>query len=77
MSGRKVLAGAVALLTAMAVAGGCGSQSSDSSQPGTVRLAVTDLQGLEELQREFGAFKACLRTVFRSDPSTRPGRVEV
>lgn len=52
-----MIAGAVALLTAMAVAGGCSSPSSESGQPDTLRLAVTDLQGLEELQREFGAFK--------------------
>jgi phosphonate transport system substrate-binding protein len=60
MSGRKVLATAVAVLSAAALAVGCSSQTSDSAQPGTVRLAVTDLQGLEELQREFGAFQASL-----------------
>lgn len=49
------------MLSAAAVTVGCSSgQSTDSAQPGTVRLAVTDLQGLEELQREFGAFQAKL-----------------
>jgi phosphonate transport system substrate-binding protein len=41
----------MAVLTAAALAVGCSSQSSDPGQPDTVRLAVTDLQGLEELQR--------------------------
>ena len=44
----------MAVLTAAAVTVGCSSESSDASQPETVRLAVTDLQGLEELQREYG-----------------------
>lgn len=57
MSTRGLVAGAMAVLTAAALAVGCSSQSSDPGQPDTVRLAVTDLQGLEELQREFGAFK--------------------
>jgi phosphonate transport system substrate-binding protein len=57
MSARGVIASAMAVLTAASVVVGCGSQSSDTGQPDTVRLAVTDLQGLEELQREFGAFK--------------------
>ena len=47
----------MAVLTAAAVTAGCSSESSDASQPETIRLAVTDLQGLEELQREYGAFK--------------------
>lgn len=58
MSARGLVAGAMAVLTAAAVTVGCSSESSDTGQPDTVRLAVTDLQGLEELQREFGAFKA-------------------
>lgn len=33
------------------------SCSDDDESANTLRLAVTDLQGLEELQREFGAFK--------------------
>jgi phosphonate transport system substrate-binding protein len=60
MSGR-IATGVVAVLSAAAVTVGCSSgQPTDSAQPGTVRLAVTDLQGLEELQREFGAFQAKL-----------------
>lgn len=58
MSARRVIASAMALLTAMAVVAGC--SAGDAAQPGqppTLRFAVTDLQGLEELQREFGAFK--------------------
>jgi phosphonate transport system substrate-binding protein len=47
----------MAVLTAAALTVGCSSESSDAGQPETVRFAVTDLQGLEELQREFGAFK--------------------
>jgi phosphonate transport system substrate-binding protein len=57
MSGRKFVAGAVTVLSAAAVVVGCGGQPSDQEQAGTVRLAVTDLQGLEELQREYGAFE--------------------
>lgn len=45
------------MLAVAAMATGCSSQPSESDQAGTLRLAVTDLQGLEELQREFGAFK--------------------
>ncbi|MGE2835299.1 phosphate/phosphite/phosphonate ABC transporter substrate-binding protein [Mycobacterium sp. SMC-4] len=58
MSGRKVVTGAVVLLSAAALAVGCSSQPSEEEQAGTIRLAVTDLQGLEELQREYGAFQA-------------------
>lgn len=57
MSARGVIASAMAVLGAAALVVGCSSQSSDTGQPGTVRLAVTDLQGLEELQREYSAFK--------------------
>lgn len=57
MSGRRIVTGAVALLSAAAVAVGCSSQPTEEEQAGTVRLAVTDLQGLEELQREYGAFE--------------------
>ncbi|PRC41824.1 phosphonate ABC transporter substrate-binding protein [Mycobacterium sp. ITM-2017-0098] len=58
MSGRRIVAGAVALLSAATVVVGCSNQSTDQEQAGTIRFAVTDLQGLEELQREFGAFEA-------------------
>jgi phosphonate transport system substrate-binding protein len=55
-----MFASAMAVLTAAAVAVGCssGGEPSEPAQPESLRLAVTDLQGLEELQREFGAFKA-------------------
>lgn len=39
----------------------CGSDETDDK--GALRLAVTDLQGLEELQREFGAFKTTFEKV--------------
>lgn len=35
---------------------GCGADSDASDQP-TVKLAVTEMKGLEQLQREFGAFE--------------------
>jgi phosphonate transport system substrate-binding protein len=57
MSARGLIASAMAVLTAAAVTVGCSSDSSDTGQADTVRLAVTDLKGLEELQREFGAFE--------------------
>ncbi len=57
MSARGVIASAMAVLGAAALVVGCSSQSSNPGQPETVRFAVTDLKGLEELQREFGAFK--------------------
>ncbi|GAB3240595.1 phosphate/phosphite/phosphonate ABC transporter substrate-binding protein [Mycolicibacterium hippocampi] len=58
MSARRVIASAMALLTAAAVGAGCSSgDTAQPDQPPTLRLAVTDLQGLEELQREFGAFE--------------------
>lgn len=59
MSVRRVITSAAALLTAAAVGAGCSSgDTAQSDQQPTLRLAVTDLQGLEELQREFGAFEA-------------------
>lgn len=57
MSGRRIVTGAAALLFAAALAAGCSSQPSEEERAGTIRLAVTDLQGLEELQREYGAFQ--------------------
>ena len=49
--------GALVAIGSMALAG-CGDDGSAGAEGAsdTVRLAVTDLQGLEELQREFGAF---------------------
>ncbi|WP_197373848.1 phosphate/phosphite/phosphonate ABC transporter substrate-binding protein [Mycolicibacterium baixiangningiae] len=58
MYGRKAVTGAAALLSAAIVAVGCSSQPSEEEQAGTIRLAVTDVQGMEELQREYGAFQA-------------------
>ena len=57
MAGRaKGTVGGVALgLLAVTVLSACGD-STGASENGTLRLAVTDLQGMEELQREFGAF---------------------
>ncbi|MGH4005848.1 MAG: PhnD/SsuA/transferrin family substrate-binding protein [Pseudonocardiaceae bacterium] len=49
----KLVALVVTVIAAAALAG-CGGETGAAS---TVRLAVTDLQGLEELQREFGAFE--------------------
>src|SRR3954451_17728318 len=43
----------VTLAGALAACGGQAAGNGDS----TLRFAVTDLQGLEELQREFGAFE--------------------
>jgi phosphonate transport system substrate-binding protein len=47
------------MVVALAACGGSddGEAAAGTSGDTTVRMAVTDLQGLEELQREFGAFK--------------------
>lgn len=50
---RRIKVLALAVLVAATLAG-CGGGAAPA--PGTVRMAVTDLQGMEELQREFGAF---------------------
>lgn len=53
--------GVIVAVVALAVtAAGCGDDDKQQAGgvPDTMRMAVTDLQGLEELQREFGAFKA-------------------
>ncbi|NLG55229.1 MAG: phosphate/phosphite/phosphonate ABC transporter substrate-binding protein [Rhodococcus sp.] len=53
----------------MAAAGLCAAgllascSSSNERDENTIAFAVTDLQGLEELQREFGAFKTTLEEV--------------
>jgi phosphonate transport system substrate-binding protein len=50
--------GAAALATALAgTLAACGEEAADASDNDTLRFAVTDLQGLEELQREYGAFE--------------------
>ncbi|MGE0219455.1 phosphate/phosphite/phosphonate ABC transporter substrate-binding protein [Mycolicibacterium sp.] len=59
MTAHRLIASAMALLTAATLAVGCSrDEQAQPGEPPTLRLAVTDLQGLEELQREFGAFKA-------------------
>jgi phosphonate transport system substrate-binding protein len=55
MGARRVIG--VGLLAAGLLATGCGD---DGGGEGSLRFAVTDLQGLEELQREFGEFKDAL-----------------
>ena len=63
----KRLARAIPVIAAVAAlvvsSAGCGEDNEanarqPSAVPETLRMAVTDLQGLEELQREFGAFSA-------------------
>lgn len=51
------LAAGVLLPSALAA---CGDDDEAGAAPEFVKLAVTDLQGLEELQREFGAFVTVL-----------------
>lgn len=55
--GRRFLRAVAALGLAVGflAVGGCTNEP--APQPATVRMAVTELQGLEELQREFGAFE--------------------
>lgn len=45
-------------LAALVSLGACSASTSAEPDENTLRFAVTDLQGLEELQREFGAFEA-------------------
>ena len=47
---------ALAVVGAAVLAAGCGGDDAEGEGTDTVRFAVTDLTGLEELQREFGAF---------------------
>ncbi|RBO90371.1 phosphate/phosphite/phosphonate ABC transporter substrate-binding protein [Nocardia puris] len=54
----KTLVGAG--MAALLIAGSSACGNSEPADSGTVRFAVTDLQGLEELQREFGAFTEVL-----------------
>ena len=49
-----------AVLAGLTVFGAAACGDDDESSSDTIRFAVTDLQGLEELQREFGAFKDTL-----------------
>lgn len=63
-----MLLSSVATLALLAGCGGGGAgsgQSGDGDEtPESLRLAVTDLQGLEELQRDFGPFQEELEEVF-------------
>ncbi|MGH8932712.1 MAG: PhnD/SsuA/transferrin family substrate-binding protein [Egibacteraceae bacterium] len=54
---------AVLMLTVATVATVACTGTATASEARVVRLAVTDLQGLEELQREFGAFKTQIEQV--------------
>ncbi|MGY1838229.1 MULTISPECIES: phosphate/phosphite/phosphonate ABC transporter substrate-binding protein [unclassified Modestobacter] len=53
---RRVRSASVLGLIAGGALIGCGT-SAASTDSGVVRFAVTDLQGMEELQREYGAFE--------------------
>lgn len=60
---RAILSGALGLGALVALSAcSAGAAPESESQP-TLRLAVTDLQGLEELQREFGAFETAFEEV--------------
>lgn len=57
MKKSRMLAPIVTLLVVLSLTVvGCGNEA--RTTPDTLRMAVTELQGLEELQREFGAFQA-------------------
>ncbi|MGH2961637.1 MAG: PhnD/SsuA/transferrin family substrate-binding protein [Solirubrobacterales bacterium] len=48
--------GAIAAAAIVAFTAGCGEDDAEGGDTQTIRFAVTDLTGLEELQREYGAF---------------------
>ena len=52
----KILSTSAALLAGLTLLSACGSADATTGSEETLRFAVTDLEGLEELQREFGAF---------------------
>lgn len=54
----KIAAAALAGLLALGTASCSSANSETSSEDTPIRFAVTDLQGMEELQREYGAFAA-------------------
>lgn len=60
---RLVLGASAALATTVALGRNIGGVSAQTSDPEVIRLAVTDLQGLEELQRDFGVFQEALSGV--------------
>ena len=53
---RRTSAALVGVLT-VGILAGCSTTADASGEADTIRFAVTDLQGLEELQREYGAFE--------------------
>lgn len=57
---KKALTVWLAALLSVFLAAGCTStpRSDGSKMPDPIKLAVTDIQGLEELQRDFGFFRA-------------------
>lgn len=57
---RTLLLLATTALLGLAGSAGLGSVAAQDERPDRIRLAVTDLQGLEELQRDFEPFQAAL-----------------
>lgn len=57
---RLVLRAPAGLVAAYIVGRGVTASAAQESRPEVIRLAVTDLQGLEELQRNFAPFQAAL-----------------
>ena len=53
---RRVI-GVLAAVTVLSVGTGCGDDKAAEASGSTLRFVVTELKGLEELQREFGAFQ--------------------
>ncbi len=60
---RLVLQAQAGLITAYVVGRGATAHAAQTAQPEVIRLAVTDLQGLEELQRDFAPFQTALSEV--------------
>lgn len=52
------------LLFVAGCAAGTNSPTVDETSPETLRLAVTDVQGLEDLERDYGPFKEALEEVW-------------
>ena len=52
----RIVLGGLAVAATVPGLSACGEEDAEGGQTSTLRLAVTDLTGLEELQREFGAF---------------------
>lgn len=85
---KRLVTGAGAAVVLSLVLAGCGASSGaggssggGSGAPDTLRFAVTDLQGLEELQRDFGPFQKEMENVLGVDVeffpvSSRPAAAE-